>query len=98
MGDMTKEAYRWCLSNEFHEVEIESSKPGKFYTVRFSHGQWSCNCPDHVYRNSHCKHIQAADDSRCCYGWGAAAGSPAHFDDKTCPACGGPTSVVEVMV
>ena len=39
--------------------EVESSKKGKFYTVRYNDGRWGCNCPANTYhRNKECRHIK----------------------------------------
>ena len=99
MPDMTTIVARWCLTNEFYEQEVPSdSDPDKSYMVRFNRGAWSCNCPSYKWRGTACKHIHRAEKDRCGYGWEAAAGSPLEFPDKTCPECGGPTTVVEVAV
>jgi hypothetical protein len=39
--------------------EVESSKKGSFYTVRFYNGHWGCNCPANTYhRGKECRHIK----------------------------------------
>lgn len=97
MPDLTYENYRWCLSNEYAEFEMDSSGGEDIYTVRFNRGHWTCNCKGFQFRGN-CKHISAADAIKCDYGWEAACGSPAEFKDKTCPKCGGPTSIVTVAI
>lgn len=40
--------------------QVESSKKGTFYTVRFYDGHWGCNCPANTYhRGKECKHIKS---------------------------------------
>lgn len=40
-----------------------SSRPGTFYTQMLdSAGHWSCDCPDYLYRERQCKHIEARKD------------------------------------
>lgn len=47
-------------SIENQSWEVESSKKGKFYTVRYRNGHWSCNCPANTYyRGNECKHIKS---------------------------------------
>ena len=41
---------------------VISSGSGRSYTVDLDAG--ACSCPDHVYRHSHCRHIEAADIAR----------------------------------
>ena len=50
--------------------------PDKTYVVRYDDGDWTCTCPDHVYRAHPCKHVQAVqslpsdlscDERRCTY-------------------------------
>jgi len=39
--------------------QVESSKKGSFYTVRFNNGYWGCSCPANTYhRNKECRHIR----------------------------------------
>lgn len=42
--------------------QIESeSKPGKYYTVSLDdNGNYSCSCPQWIYRHKECKHIRTA--------------------------------------
>ena len=49
--------YRFGLS---FEVKGES---GAIYTVDWNiYKGWVCDCPDHIFRHSTCKHIQACQD------------------------------------
>ena len=41
-----------------HTWNVDGSE-GK-WLVKFGNGVWECECPDHFYRRSRCKHI------RCC--------------------------------
>lgn len=41
------------------EWRVESSKPGKFYTVSFDGEKWDCNCPAKMFHRGDCKHIKA---------------------------------------
>lgn len=39
--------------------QVESSKKGSFYTVRYYNGIWGCDCPANMYhRNKECRHIR----------------------------------------
>jgi hypothetical protein len=38
--------------------KVESSKPGKFYTVLFNGKSWSCNCPSAQFHRGDCKHVK----------------------------------------
>ena len=39
--------------------QVESSKKGSFYTVRYHNGYWGCNCPANTYhRGKECRHIK----------------------------------------
>lgn len=39
--------------------QVESSKKGSFYTVRYYNGHWGCSCPANTYhRGKECKHIK----------------------------------------
>ena len=91
------ENFRWCLGNEFWETTYASESTGETYNTRFSRGDWTCNCKGFQFREN-CKHVKAAEMERCTYGWGAAAGSPEHFETNTCPKCKGPTTIVRVAV
>lgn len=39
------------------EHRVQSSKPGKFYTVTQSGNYYSCSCTGFLYRNK-CKHVE----------------------------------------
>ena len=39
------------------EHRVQSSKPGKFYTVSQSGNYYSCTCTGYLYRNK-CKHVE----------------------------------------
>lgn len=39
--------------------QVESSKRGSYYTVRYLDGKWGCNCPANTYhRGRECRHIK----------------------------------------
>jgi hypothetical protein len=44
--------------------KVESSKPGKFYTVSFNGTSWSCNCPSAQFHRGDCKHIKAKKNEK----------------------------------
>ena len=97
MPDLTVEVARWCLSNEYDENDIggyrqifSRSNPGLYQY------NWSCTCKGFMYRKT-CKHVEWAEKHRCAHGWEASAGSPIEMG-KTCPECGGATSVVSYAV
>ncbi len=93
MPDLTIQNARWCITNEVDEKNIgdytqtyHKGNPGP-YSVN-----WACTCKGYQFRKT-CKHIVQAEAEHCGYGWEAAAGSPAEMG-KTCPSCGGPTTVM----
>ena len=49
---------------------VRSKSDGdKWYTVnRFNTNVWTCDCPDHHYRQHDCKHINAAANGDLGYG------------------------------
>ena len=103
MTDFTTHAHRWCSSNEHYSEKVAGSKPGVEYTVTYGKTPrgpyqygWSCTCPSFKHRGGECKHIKAVKPNHCRYGWEASCGSPAPFEDDTCPSCGGETSVISV--
>lgn len=103
MADLNVHAWRWCATNEHYEETVEGSK-GATYTVTYGKTPrgpyqygWSCTCPQHKFRGGECKHIKVAKDNRCAHGQDAVIGSPTEMGE-TCPACGGPTSVILVGV
>lgn len=96
---MEKLAVKMCRSNLSVSVAVRD------YRVEFLSGArdgsvdgWSCTCPDFKYRHRRCKHIEAVDDGRCCFGWEGLAGSPVHIAGDVCPNCGGDVVVVNVAI
>lgn len=46
----------------FFTIPSETIK-GKKYTVRhLPTGEWKCECPQSIFRNSECKHIKKAQE------------------------------------
>ena len=103
MTDFTTHAHRWCATNEHYSETVEGSK-GASYTVTYGRTPrgpyqygWSCTCPSFKFgKGKECKHIAAVKPNRCAHGQDAVIGSPAHYDDDTCPSCGGETTVIQV--
>ena len=49
-------------SGDFGRYHVQSdSDHTKFYLVQLFETGDRCSCPDHQFRNSHCKHIKAAE-------------------------------------
>jgi transposase-like protein len=48
--------------DENHYV-VKSQTSDGAYNVDRNQGEWTCNCPDHLYRNAKCKHIHAVEFS-----------------------------------
>ena len=100
--DLTIEHVRTCKANVFWQKQVPSSDGSKTYTVVFgptSGGEyaydWFCDCPARV----ECKHIKACKEEKCEWNWEAFMGHQAEPNpDKTCPECGGETTVIKVGV
>lgn len=100
MPDLTIHAARWCMENEYAERTIKSGGGSSTYYVTYSKSNpgpysvnWNCGCVGFKFRKT-CKHVTAAEKTRCDYGWEAAAGSPTEMG-KVCPECNGPTAIME---
>ena len=49
-------------TGDFGRYHVQSeSDSSKFYLVQLFELGDHCDCPDHLYRKSHCKHIKAAE-------------------------------------
>jgi len=97
MGDMNIHAYRWCSSNVQDRYKVRRHQLIYGPTPRgpYQYG-WRCSCKGFQFRKD-CKHIAEAERTRCKAGQEAAMGVPTEMG-KTCPDCGGPTSVITVAV
>lgn len=42
-----------------HHAVLSLSNPSRRYNVTQRRCNWSCDCPDHLHRKAHCKHILA---------------------------------------
>ena len=40
------------------EWKMKSSKGDKEYTIKFNNGNYTCNCPQFLFRKKECKHIK----------------------------------------
>lgn len=45
------------VNDGFHKIRSQSSD--RFYDVNNTTIGWKCNCPDHKFRGTKCKHIWA---------------------------------------
>lgn len=106
MPDLMIEHIRTCKQNLFFSTKIKGSS-GKTYDVTYCETPrgpyqygWHCTCPDFVFNKNHnCKHIKKAKDLKCDWNWEAWMGSHAEPNpDKTCPKCGGETTVIRVGI
>ncbi len=98
-----------CASN-YGVFQVESSKPGIFYTVSMagSEGLPHCPCKGFEYRQD-CKHINQVWEKACMYNpqWNEGKTNPElvpysftyeSFSPHLCPACGGPMVYVKRAV
>lgn len=97
------EPRQWCVCNVRWEKKVTGSK-GDTYTVSFGEhvpgpyaANWECSCPGFKYYGD-CKHIRQTKTEKCCWGEGAAWGSPERDipEDGKCPECG--SDIVTVIV
>lgn len=106
MADLTSQTARVCASLLGWYTRVQGSR-GDVYTVRWARQRaglveydYSCTCPAFVHGASRpCKHIEAVRHQHCRWGEEAFCGDRTQAKpDTSCPRCGGPTQVIEVLV
>ena len=70
---------------------VNSQSGHGVYTVEKRHGVWECSCPDHIYRNTKCKHIWAVEFSLALRNEVRSRVIIKPLDPQICLYCGSPT-------